>query len=125
VAQIGDQLARGEPYQVYDPRIFIALKHWLQALDIASDEGDAARFHQALHAVPPPLGPILRRAVERTGSLAPVVRAMDEVRGAVLRKRIADWQDAFRTMKMVHALRDEGLGTVAAEHVLQPYMQTP
>jgi hypothetical protein len=122
VAQIRDQLAQGVPYEVYDPRIFAALKHWLQVLDIASEYGDVSRFHQALLAVPPPLGPILRRAVERTGSLEPVEAALEAVQGDVLRKRIDDWQDAFRTLKMVHALRDEGLGTVAADEVLEPFM---
>lgn len=120
VAQIRDQLARGLPYEVYDPRIFTALKQWLDALAVAADTGSVVEFHRALEAVAPPLGPILRRAVEMTGSLEPVEAALAAVEGQVLHKRIHDWQDAFRTLKMVHALRDEGLGTVPLEKAFKP-----
>jgi len=122
VAQIRQRLAQGAPYEVYAPRIFAALKHWLDVLEEACEHGDASRFHHALDAVPPPLGPIVRRAVARTGSRAPVERALQEVSGAVLRKRIDDWNDAFRTLKMVHALRDEGLGMAPADEVVAPFM---
>jgi hypothetical protein len=122
LAQIREKLAQNLPYEVYNPLIFLALKHWLQALDTASKYGDVSRFQGALREVAPPLGPILRRAVERTNSLKPVQKAMESVRGDVLRKRIDDWNDAFRTLKMVHALRDEGLGTVPADEVLKAFM---
>ena len=121
VAQIRDRLARGLPHEVYDPRVFAGLKHWLEALEVAADTGRVARFREALDGVAPPLGPVLRRAVERTGSFAPVEAALEAVQGAVLRKRLEDWNDAFRTLKMVHALRDEGLGTVPAAEVLEPF----
>ena len=118
VAQIRDQLAKGLPYEVYDPRIFTALKHWLDALTVAAETGSTDRFHQALAQVSSPLGPPLRQAVERLNYRQPVEAALAAVQGDVLGKRLHDWHDAFRTLKMVHALRDEGLGTVASSELL-------
>jgi len=121
VVQIRELLTQGQPYEVYNPQIFTALKHWLDALDVAAKTEDAQAFQKSLDAVPDPLGPVLRQAVQVTGSQAPVEHALNEVKGRVLRKRIDDWNDAFRTLKMVHALRDEGLGTVPADDALKAF----
>jgi hypothetical protein len=121
VSQIREQLAQGLPYEVYNPLVFAALKQWLDVLDIAAENGEVAAFHQALKELPQPLGPIVRRAVVRSGSVAPVERAINEVQGSVLRKRLDDWHDAFRCLKMVHALRDEGLGKVPADELLERF----
>jgi len=110
VAQIREQLAQGRPYEVYNPLIFEALKQWLGALSIAADSGCSEAFSAALESISEPLGPVVRRAAAAAGALEPVHAALAAVKGEVLRKRIADGHDAFRTLKMVHALRDEGLG---------------
>lgn len=123
VTQIRAQLMQGQSYQVYNPVIFVALGHWLRALDAAVERECVDGFQQALDAIPHPLGPVVRTAAERSGSIAPIEESIRKTKGKVLRKRIDDWSDAFRTLKMVHALRDSGLGTVSAETVLGPFME--
>jgi hypothetical protein len=122
VVQIRERLSNDLAYEVYDPRVFVALKHWLNALNTTILQRDINALHDALNQMAEPLGTILMRALIRTDSIGPVERAIKEVEGPVLRKRIHDWNDAFRTLKLVHALRDEGLANVPASTVLTPFM---
>lgn len=122
VAQIREGLANGRPYEVYHPDVFIALKCWLNALETAIGTGTERALETGLAHISSPLGDIIRRAVHRVGFVEPLKKALRDVRGQVLRKRVHDWHDGFRTLKLVHALRDEGLGTVAADEVLTTWM---
>ena len=111
IGKIRDHLIKGIPYEVYDPRIFTALKYWLDALALAAESGEFDDLREALEDVPKPLGPVLRHAIDSLGYLEPVKTAIEAVQGKVLHKRLHDWHDGFRTLKLIHALRDEGLGT--------------
>ena len=46
------------------------------------------------------------------GAKQAVCLAADQVRGAQLARRLSEWNDAFRTLKLVHGLRDRGLGVL-------------
>ena len=76
----------------------------------------------ALDRVEEPLRSVLKQAIQTQNYLTPVRRAIDEVTGDVRRKRLRDWNDAFRTLKLIHALRDAGLTNVPADDVLKPFM---
>jgi hypothetical protein len=108
-------------FRLYHPLVFAHLSAWLQLLDrIASTRGDLARAVAAL----PPEGPffrtgILQEALARFG----VSRAVSQARArssdaATLRRHLHTWFDAFRTLKLVHALRDGGLTSLPWQEAL-------
>jgi len=119
IGKIRDHLIKGIPYEVYDPRIFTALKYWLDALALAAKSGKFDDLRQALEDAPKPFGPVLRQAIDSLGYLEPVKAAIAAVQGKVLHKRLHDWHDGFRTLKLIHALRDEGLGTRALDPTME------
>ena len=124
IARIQQMLAERRPYEVYNPAVFIALRSWIKVIEIAGSATDIETVRQALEQVPDPIGSILKSAVDHLNYLSPVERAINEVSGKVLRKRLVDWNDAFRTLKLIHALRDAGLKNVPADDVLKPFMST-
>jgi hypothetical protein len=122
VAHIQNNIDQGHPYEVYDPQVFIGLKHWLSVIDIAAEAADMNEVEHALDGVEEPLGSLLKQAIQAQNNLAPIRRAIDEVTGDVRRKRLLDWFDAFKTLKLIHALRDAGLTNVPADHALTPFI---
>ncbi|MEM6996981.1 MAG: hypothetical protein AAF721_41140 [Myxococcota bacterium] len=103
VAKIEAGLAIGETPTVYCPSSFAAL---------AAVHGALQRWAAAEEPTGPDLGGHdtgLAAALEELGVAAGVVAA---VRGAKhpaqRRRRVAEWFDAFRTLKLVHALRRHG-----------------
>ena len=122
-AAIRKQLeAESGPRLTYHPRIFHYLKVWQHAL----------KSSQTLCENRPELRSILVReadaedgvdlqrlleSLELSGSLA---RAEDSLQGsqATVAQRIRDNFDAFRTLKLIHALRDGGLGQVTIREAL-------
>jgi hypothetical protein len=102
-------------FRLFHPLVFAHLAAWLSALDrIAASGGDLARATAAF----PPDNPffrsdLLREALERLGA----ARAIAEARArsgdaATLRRHLHTWFDAFRTLKLAHALRDGGLASL-------------
>ncbi|MAJ59297.1 MAG: hypothetical protein CBC48_04265 [bacterium TMED88] len=108
--------------QTYDPRIFAYLKVWQQTLkavrgsladrrDIRSTLARAAGAEDGVDAKP------LFEALELSGSFE---RAEHCFRGSpgTVNQRIRDNFDAFRTLKLIHALRDSGLGRVSIREAM-------
>lgn len=121
---IADDLAAGRPYRVYHPRVYALLGAWLDAMDrCARAPGDARAG-----AVNPASDRCLDRCLDEAAAsrrLAPGERralahaldalgaraALGEARARARRpdaraRRMRDWFDGFRTLKLVHALRD-------------------
>lgn len=122
-AAIRKQLEEGSSLrQTYHPQIFQYLKVWQRALkasqtsfakrpelrSVLVQEAEAANGLDLRH---------LLEALELSGSLA---RAEDSLEGsqATVTQRIRNNLDAFRTLKLVHALRDRGLGEVTLREAL-------
>ncbi len=121
-----------ESYRIYDPRVFGLLGAWQSSLSAlgaapaaqayktvyehagaALSPEDEQRLDTALHTIGAP------KALQETAahSPSPVIRA----------KRLHDWFDAFRTLKLLHALRDQGLHDVPWRQAIEtaPFCQTP
>ena len=122
IATIRDQLDRGQPYEVYNPQVFLGLKYWLRMIDTAGSATHINEIVRVFDSIDEPIGSMLSNAIDTLNYLVPVKRAIDEVRGEVRVKRLHDWNDAFRTLKLIHALRDEGLKNIPADQVLKPFM---
>jgi hypothetical protein len=102
-------LEKGEPTRSYDPRVFDGVKVWLQALKRFSDQPDLEDLEQAVRAAPPPLGESLFSTLSAMGAFAAAQQASQQVSGEQLHRRLMEWNDAFRTLKLVHGLRDAGI----------------
>jgi hypothetical protein len=101
-----------ENFRLYHPLVFAHLAAWLSMLDrVASCAGDAERAFSALPAAGPYFhADLLRESLERLGAAAAIRQARARSSdAATLRRHLQTWFDAFRTLKLVHALRDGGL----------------
>jgi len=107
--QICDALERNESYRSYDPRVFDGLAHWLSALDQFVVHSDAARLQRSVKALEDPLGSALFQTLESMGAFTSAEQASRQVSGIQLRRRLMEWNDAFRTLKLIHGLRDKGI----------------
>jgi hypothetical protein len=97
----------GREQQSYDPRCFELLRSWLEVLD-GFARGEGADPVAAAGQIEPLVGKVLegmgaREALARLAETAPADR---------LRSRIHEWFDAFRTLKLVHGLRDGGMASL-------------
>jgi hypothetical protein len=98
-------------FRLYHPLVFAHLAAWLEVLDRVAATGDPARALETL----PASGPffrtdLLREALEKLGAGPAIAEARERSSDAVtLRRHLHTWFDAFRTLKLVHALRDGGL----------------
>jgi len=105
LARILEDDRRGEPFRTYDPRCFARLRAWLGAAGRWAREGvdpvDAAGG--AIDA------DLARRRVEQ-------LRAQHE--GDDLLRAFHVWFDGFRTMKLVHAVRDREYPDVPLEDAI-------
>jgi hypothetical protein len=98
-------------FRLYHPLVFAHLSAWLRVLDRIAAGGDLRRAMAELPEASPFFrADVLREALERLG----VSRAVAQARArscdpATLRRHLHTWFDAFRTLKLVHAMRDGGL----------------
>jgi hypothetical protein len=101
--------ARGEPFRTYDPRCFRLLREWLAAADRWAREGVdpwADADEAIVAALDPESG---RRRLEQ----------LREQHGAGdLLRPLHTWFDGFRTLKLIHALRDGGLSDLPLEEAI-------
>jgi len=101
VRRISAQLDAGEPVPFYHPEGFALLQRWLSWLE---EDGEATRM-SALDAR-------LRRAAEAIGAPAALARIAETTRNPdARRRRRREWFDGFKTLKLIHAVRDQGLGS--------------
>ena len=98
-------------FRLYHPLVFAHLAAWLAVLDRVAATGDPARALETL----PPSGAYfrtdaLREALQNLGAGPAIAQARARSSdAATLRRHLHTWFDAFRTLKLVHALRDGGL----------------
>jgi hypothetical protein len=62
---------------------------------------------------------VLREALGRLGAIDAAIDASRRVRsGAALKRRLTEWNDAFRTLKLIHQLRDIALPSLPLKDAL-------
>ncbi|ACY15812.1 conserved hypothetical protein [Haliangium ochraceum DSM 14365] len=111
--------AAGRAYAVYDPRVYTLLGAWLDALaaladgdpaaDISAEQawGDALASAARARSLGPGERDALDRALHALAAPAAIAEARARTRSPrARRKRLDDWFDALRTLKLIHALRD-------------------
>jgi hypothetical protein len=101
-------------FRLLHPLAFAHLAAWLRLLESLATSGDPSRALDQLPSANPFFrADVLREALEAMG----VAKALSEARArssdaATLRRHLHTWFDAFRTLKLLHALRDGGVGTL-------------
>jgi len=99
--------AEEEEYLVYDPASYGVVKAWLEAVTAHLDTS-AARLLEVAHRIEPELGGFL----ENRGFAPAWTKLQSNCRncgtGAVLLGQFHRWFDGFRTLKLLHHLRDNG-----------------
>ena len=99
-------------FRLYHPAVFAHLAAWLRVLDAIAASG--GRMEVALDELPRDnpffLTDSLLEALEKMKAI-PAMREAIERSGdaATMRRHFHTWFDAFRTLKLIHALRDAGL----------------
>ena len=110
-----------EGFALYHPAVFAHLAAWLRVLDETARSGGKA---EAALAELPQANPFFRAdvllaALERMGAFPAIREAIEEsTTPEAMRRRFHTWFDAFRTLKLVHALRDEGLPSLSWHEAL-------
>jgi hypothetical protein len=112
------QLEAGQPYRVYAPQVFEALRIWLDALRAFSEAPELERLRERVRTPPVPLRSALYETLEGQGAFQAAASAAEQVSGARLLRRLMEWNDAFRTLKLIHALRDRLGGEIDARTLL-------
>ena len=113
-------LEEGHPYCVMHPSVFDALGVWLSALDDFVEHRNVDELRKTLRKSSGEYSRILEDVVEGLGAFRLLQSALEHTQNAKdpaeqLRRRIRDWNDGFRTLKIVHGLRDGGLGEIGLE----------
>ena len=93
------------PFQPYAPHIFDGLAHWLSALESFVMKPNVDVLRATIQVLPEPLGSVLYTTLTSMCAFEAAEKASQQVSGAHLHRRLMEWNDAFRTMKLVHGLR--------------------
>jgi hypothetical protein len=115
---VGDLVAsphRLERFPLYHPLVFAHLAGWLEVLEAIARSGGA--LDQPLNVLPKDnpffRADLLEDALRRLGAFEAIRDAASKSRDAeTLRRHLHTWFDAFRTRKLIHALRDGGLSSL-------------
>jgi hypothetical protein len=115
---LGDLVAKPRArsgFRLYHPMVFAHLAAWLSVLERTAEAG--GRVDLALESLPRG-NPFfhtdrLVEALEKMDAFAAVREAIEKSSGdpATMLRHFHAWFDAFRTRKLVHALRDGGLAS--------------
>jgi hypothetical protein len=93
--RIAADRAEGRPFRLYSPAGFELLRQWLSALDRFAGTGELELTHE------------VEGVVQALGARDAVLAAADATTSPeALRRRVRDWFDGFRTLKLIHAARD-------------------
>ena len=112
---VRDALARdserseSESLELYDPAVFAALRAWLRTLDTCSRGVSVPNPRAALASINNPTfdATALEACLDETNAFATVQHASTHRRKPDdIRKHLHDHFDAFRCLKLAHALRD-------------------
>ena len=115
-----------KPYAVYNPRVFDAVGLWQRAQCSFADNPEAFDWDRALNGAGIPHG-LLHRCLTHQGALRAAEAARHQASStAQLFRRLFEWNDAFRTLRLVHLLRDGGLGTLPLAEAVEraPFVPT-
>jgi hypothetical protein len=100
-------------FPLYHPAVFAHLAAWLRVLEASAKSG--GRVEDAIGELPRS-SPFFRTellvdSLERMGAFPAMREAIDRSSGdpATMLRHFHTWFDAFRTLRLVHALRDGGL----------------
>ena len=101
-------------YRIYSPRIFDLIKTWLDGLVSLENTSPSTAFESVCHRAGKTLGSIdshrLYTGLAMIGAPQALRSAIAQSPApAVRQKWMHDWFDAFRTLKLIHALRDTGI----------------
>lgn len=105
--EIADELASGQEFRLYSPRIFQALSAVQGGLDDFAQTGQVAALERAIERDVPDFSRPVHDILTGLGAFTALASAADQApRGPVLRRRIHTWFDSLRTLRFVHGLRD-------------------
>jgi hypothetical protein len=110
-----------DEYVLYDPRTYDVLKRWIEAVRQGLDEGAAMLLARAEAACPP-----LRVFLEQAGFTSVWPRLQKN--NPDVQKRLAQfhgWFDGFKTIKMLHYLRDNGYPEVEMFGAIRQILEWP
>ena len=109
-------------FRLYHPAVFAHLAAWLRALSAIASAG--GKLDAALSELPRGnpffLTEVLLESLERMKAFAAVRQAVERSSGdpETMLRHFHTWFDAFRTLKLVHALRDGGLRSMGWREAL-------
>lgn len=117
---IAKKLLSGDEFTVYHPRSFALLREWLDTMDEFATKGDLAVLSQFSHSILKealPLETESRLRDARKQCKTPEAR----------RLRLRTWFDGFKTLKLIHALRDRGLSDLPWHEAFDsaPFVPSP
>ena len=103
-----------DTYKIYDPTIFDLIKTWCNSLEAINGTRVSAAYETVRCRAESVLDSVdqqrLRTALEAIGAPNAIMTAAAQSPTAAIRQKwLTDWFDAFRTLKLVHALRQTGL----------------
>jgi hypothetical protein len=106
-AGVARELASGER-RFYAPECFRALGRFLARLDACRDHGSVERFGGDRGGLAPEEWEAVSTAIFKQSDHETFIAASRQATsGAARRIRLHEWFDAFRTLKLVHALRND------------------
>ncbi len=109
-------------FRLYHPAVFAHLAAWLRALSAVASAG--GKLDAALSELPREnpffLTEVLLESLERMKAFAAVRQAVERSAGnpETMLRHFHTWFDAFRTLKLVHALRDGGFRSLGWREAL-------
>lgn len=112
-------------YRVYHPLVFEALGVWIRAQHRFCTAPQRIDWSNALRHSHLPNN-LLHECLEQQGALVAAEQAATQSTNfGQLQRRIFEWNDAFRTLRLIHRLRDAGLGTLPLLDALDAAPFTP
>jgi hypothetical protein len=101
MTKISESLARGEAYTLYHPKIFLLLQTWLAGLERFAESRDVGLLRSETAEEG------LTRGLKTLGAYAAMEEALRHRKDPTsLRRHAHTWFDGFRTLKLIHFLRD-------------------
>ncbi|MFY9550917.1 MAG: hypothetical protein WAU32_07190 [Thermoanaerobaculia bacterium] len=109
-------------FRLYHPAVFAHLAAWLRALSAIAASGGTldAALSELPSGNPFFRTELLLESLERMKAFAAVRQAIERSKGdpRTMLRHFHTWFDAFRTLKLVHALRDGGLPSIGWREAL-------
>jgi hypothetical protein len=109
----------GRAYHVDHPHGFRLLGAWIACIEGAVAAGDVDAGWSSIEALGDPDRRLLEGALERIGAITALRQALGDRSARDARRRAHDWFDGFRTLKLLHLLRDHGLGELPWREALR------